>query len=197
MAPPRCLGAWTLERLIDTWFPIIKDKIPIIFQYINMDIKTTTASIPDIHRQNHTTRKEIADGTSSSQFLSSLGKLFSLSTPLGARLPAQLLLLKKITSLLILVHFANIDKESTESGSESSFVSLAEFIHPLQATATTSRNQHATDHVASPIDKPVSPSNNHSDSPLSSLPSTPSLPQPPFASFSCSPPLIFLLSTPP
>ena len=50
----------TLEQLIEAWFSAAKDKVAIIFEYIDTDIQTFPTLVHDISPQQQTTNKEIS-----------------------------------------------------------------------------------------------------------------------------------------
>jgi len=186
----------TLEQLIETWFPTAKDKITIIFEYINTDIKTSPLLAPDIPPQVRTTNKEITyTSHSTTQLISSSSQPFSSSPPLLAVIPTEPSVKNKPSLHKSPVHDSDYRNDTSES-SDSSLLSLAELISQVQEISKISGdevNLHCT-RINQPASAPFADHN--SESSLSSLPSTPPLSQPQLAGCSSSLPHISLLSDP-
>ena len=188
----------TLKQLIETWFPTIKDKISIIFEYIDTDIKTSLPLAPDIPPPKLTANKDLSYTSHSAQFISSSSTLFSSSPPLlslKTQQPAPLGK-RKGTTHKSFVNDCDYPKETSESSSDSSLLSLADLINQVQEIAKASVDDTEVDRHTPTIDIAVPLPHYISESSLSSLPSTPSLPQPQCPSFCSSPPHTFLLSDP-
>ena len=180
----------TLEQLIKAWFPTAKDKVTIIFEYIDTDIKTFPVLVPDISPQQQTTKKEISYTSHSTHIISSSSKQFSSSPPLLALESIQpRVKWKGTTHNSVPVNNSDYAKNPSESSSDSSLLSLADLINQVQEIAKTSVDEVDGNSII--IDKPAPLPDHISESSLSSLPSTPSLPQSQFTSFYSSPQISF------
>ncbi|PUU76527.1 hypothetical protein B9Z19DRAFT_1066554 [Tuber borchii] len=166
----------TLEQLIETWFPTAKDKITIIFEYIDTDIRTSPLLAPDIPSQGRTTNKEITyTSHSTTQFISSSGQPLSSSPPLLAAIPAKPSGQKKASSHKSPVNDPDYGNDISES-SDSSLLSLAELISQVQEISNISVDEVNLHSIT--INQPAPFADHNSESSLSSIPSALSLPLP-------------------
>ncbi|PUU73077.1 hypothetical protein B9Z19DRAFT_1069270 [Tuber borchii] len=79
----------TLQALIDTWFHTIKDKLTIIFEYIDMDIKSSALLVHDTAFNNTPTDHNKDTSLTLSEYSTSRNRAFS-SSPLSVKsIPAQ------------------------------------------------------------------------------------------------------------
>ncbi|PUU80030.1 hypothetical protein B9Z19DRAFT_1124194 [Tuber borchii] len=145
----------TLQALIDAWFPTIKDKLTIIFEYIDTDIKSSAL----------------------------LGIFFI--TPSVKSIPAQSLEGRQGSKYSIEINTENFEADTIRSLSESSLISVTELISQGRKCQQLISDP---DQCPTMRDEPVSPSDHISETSLSSIPSTPSLPQPQLISLTSSPP---------
>jgi len=165
----------TLQALIETWFPTIKDKLTIIFEYIYMDIKASACLSPDIPILKSPANPEVGDSLSLSQLNSSRSGQFSSSPPILTTIPTQAIRQQKGEHNSMALNHGEFTGHSHRISSESSLISLRELISQGQ------RKNRASildiDPVPMTIDEPVFyQPDNISANPASCPPSTSSFP---------------------
>ncbi|PUU72588.1 hypothetical protein B9Z19DRAFT_1069642 [Tuber borchii] len=175
----------TLQALIDTWFPTIKDKLTVIFEYIDTDIKSSALLVHDTAFNNTLTDHNVDASLTLSEDSTSRNRAFS-SSPLSVKsIPAQSLEGRQGFKYSIEINTENFEADTIRSLSESSLISVTELISQVRKCQQLISDP---DQCPTMRDEPVSPLDHISETSLSSIPSTPSLPQPQLISLTSLPP---------